>query len=353
MGLPARRADAARRITDAAFAAKAGHHAESVAGWRLHVDRRLGDVAGAIWLPGEAPRTPAPRQARTLAPVIAPIDARFPDAKPDARPAPDPLALEVADAWSIEPPRLPAGAPKDALHLEWARLDDAVLRRARDAVDALAADAPGVARALLDRLTGRQALERQRRVLLDEAKALAEVAPSERPDEAAARCQRLMALGADVEAWRRARGRPSTRHASVRRTRRQSRRRPGRAVDARGRAAAARGRRRRGTGQVGTAEAAWSAARAAAHDDAVAQVAASLAAAVEEAERALGAAGTSSKKNKQQQRARDSLAQARAAARQAPRPNGSSARSTTTRRCAQRAPSTTPRAAPRPPPRRP
>lgn len=321
VGLPAGARTLRIEIADAAFAAAAGHHVESLATWRLQVDQRLGDVAGPVWLPGEAPRRTVARQTRTLAPVVAPLDARFPDAQPTARPAPDPLALEVADAWRVEPPRLPAGAAQDALHREWARLDDAVQVRARQASAALAAEAPGVARALLDQLTGRQALEGQRRALNDEAKALAEVAPSERAEEAAERCRRLIALEAEVEAWRRARG------AAIDEAR-QREAHAARVAEAQARCAALEAGRapldatlRAARVDLAAAEAAWSAARDGARAGAIERVAAALAEAVEAAEQALGSMGSGSssrKKNKRRQAAQDVVAKARAAAEAGP-----------------------------------
>ncbi len=116
---------------------------DAPAQWRFRVDLRIGDPghqSSRFWLPGAAMAHVIEPEQRIDVPGVQATSLRaMADTSPATVPEPQPLALTARYSWTVEPPRLPAGADEDPLVGCWRKLDEdwaSRLSRVRDALHA-------------------------------------------------------------------------------------------------------------------------------------------------------------------------------------------------------------------------
>jgi hypothetical protein len=153
--------------------------------WSFHLQRRLRDINGAVWLEGTSAAAPVRNEQRIELGELRASLSEFEAAAPLQLPEPAPLARQVVYEWLTVPETVPTGAAKAQIVRQWIALDEWASRGVSVLQQSLAS-MEGEERSFLGRLKGwlrgQDAVQRERDRLRDALVEIGEQTPSQRRD---------------------------------------------------------------------------------------------------------------------------------------------------------------------------
>lgn len=153
--------------------------------WTFHLERRLRDISGPVWLEGASGAAPVKADQRIELGDVRAALAEFETASPSLLPEPSPLARQVIYAWQTVPETVPTGAARAQIIRQWTAVDEWASRGVAVLQQRLAS-MEGEERGFIGRLKGwlrgQDAVQRERERIRDALSEIAEQQPSQRSD---------------------------------------------------------------------------------------------------------------------------------------------------------------------------